>query len=254
VKMKACLALLVLAAMAASASAAKLVVIATNSGTGSPPVDGAFPPVAAGAKGFLIGIDNNTPEDVASPLAFQDLTFASPGLIQRLAPNAAAAEAIPSPNVQLRNEALAANGLDPVPGSTFGANDSWWWNQAQTVNGQTLTLGPISTGIQGGLPGGPMIMTGTYNASGNVEHGVWRLAYVEITQDALITGILAAGPNGGQFSYDLALGTPDPLKMSHSAILRFSDGTIQPVPEPSTIVLAALGLVGLGVGAWRRRK
>lgn len=242
-KMKACLALLALVAMATSASAAKLVVIAVNSGTGL--VANAFPPVAAGSKGFLIGIDNTA--DILAPLSFQDLTFSGPGLVQRLAPNAFAAEAIPSPNVNLRNEALSANIPDPVAGSTFGANDSWWWNQVQ----DGLTLAAVSTGLQGGLPGGPMTYTASFNTIGNVPAGVWRTVYIVATGDAALSGILASG----QLGFDLATGAHLPNNSVPSvARLDFASGTIVPIPEPSTLVLAALGLVGLGVGAWKRRK
>jgi hypothetical protein len=245
VKMKACLALLALVAMATSASAAKLVVIATNSGTGNPPVSGSNVPVApAGAKGYLIGLDNST--DPVAPLAFQDLTFQGPGLVQRLAPAAAAAELIPSQNVQLRSEALAANATDgPGAPATFGGNDSWWWNQAQ----DGLTLAPVATGIVGGLPGGPMTMTGSYNLSGSVPAGVWRLAYLVVTADTNISGLLASG----QIPFN-ALGENPATAPSGAIMLRYSDGAIVRVPEPSTIALASMGLVALTVGAWRRRK
>lgn len=258
-KMKACLALLALVAMATSANAARLVVLAVNSGTGT--IANAFPPVAAGAKGFLIGIDNST--DPVQPLAFQDMTFSGPGLVQRLAPNAAASELIPSQNVQLRSEALSANGSDAVAGSTFGANDSWWWNRGQNPDPPGgpgglggFTLSPVSTGIVGGLPGGPMTMTGTYNPSGTVPAGQWRMAYIVATGDVNITGILA----GGQDGYNFVTGALNPSiggstkYASPPAVLRFSDGQIAAVPEPSTIALTALALVGLGVGAWKRRK
>lgn len=218
-KTKAGLTLVVIVAMATVASAAKLVVLATNSGNGT--VTGSQPPVSpVGAKGFLIGIDNTT--DPLAPLAFQNITFSGPNLVQRLAPNSFAGGDLDSPNVQTRSEAGTANGPDPVAGSTFARNDSWWWNQAQ----DGLTLGPVATGIQGGLPGGPMTMTGSYNLSGNVPPGQWRLAYVLATGDINVSGLLASGAVG----FD-ALGRP-PGTPPLGIILDFDLGTfVQGPPQ-----------------------
>ena len=81
---RAIFALVLVLAISANSRAAKLVVLAVNSGTGT--TSGAQPPVSpAGAKGFLIGIDNTS--DPLAPLAFQDLTFSGPNLVQHLAPN-----------------------------------------------------------------------------------------------------------------------------------------------------------------------
>jgi hypothetical protein len=38
------------------------------------------------------------------------------------------------------------------------------------------------------------------------------------------------------------------------AVLGADTGTTSPVPEPSTIVLLATGLVGIGFAAWRRNR
>ena len=139
------------------ARGAKLVVIAVNSGrtpiapsetplTDQPPVD---PP---GAKGFLIGVDNSM--GPSGHLLFA-LTFTSPNLVQRLAVNSLANETLNSADVQLRSDALVANLFDLVPDSHFASNDSWWWDAAQTVNGQTLTLSQINPGIQAACRAAP---------------------------------------------------------------------------------------------------
>lgn len=129
---RAILASAVVLAFSTNSQAAKLVVMAVNSGTST--AAGTRPAIAPpGAKGFLIGIDNTT--DPLAPLAFQEMTFSGPNLVQRLAPNSAsiAIGALDNPNVQTRSQSLVANAFDPIVGSTFGANDSWWWDQAYTA-------------------------------------------------------------------------------------------------------------------------
>jgi PEP-CTERM motif len=270
VKMKACIALLAVVAIAANANAAKLVVISTNSGTGS--TNGAFPPVGPGQMGFLIGIDCST--DPQAPLGFQNVTFSGP-IVQRLAPVAAStvnpdadppANFLASPIVQTRSQALIANANgDGVAGSTFGANDSWWWDSSQTVGGTAYSLTPLPPEVSpptdpptflpdyigGAATGDPMtVLAGSYKISGSVNPGVYRLAYLVTTGPVLIQATLASGQNG----FDPLGGGGTPGYAGGQAMLTM-DGQIVPVvPEPSTIVLAALGLVGLGVGAWRRRK
>lgn len=233
--------------LATTAHAAKLVVMAVNSGTGT--LSNAQVPVVPGAKGFLIGIDNSA--DVLAPLAFQDITFHGPNLVQRQAPNTFALGILESPNVQLRNEALIANGNDPVDGSTFARNDSWWWNQAYTVGATTLTLAPVSTGIQGGLPGGPMTMTATYNPVGHVPPGIWPIAYIVATGNVLVSGILSNGQDGFDLGFGIRLrnnSTPS------AATLVFEYEGFNLIPEPSTFVLAGLALGGFVVCSWMRRR
>lgn len=233
-------ALVLLLAMTSVATAAKLVVISVDSGTGATP--GTQPPVdPLGANGFLIGIDNSS--DPLQPLAVQNLTFSGPGFVQRLAPKSVLDGNLVSPNVQLRSEALLANASDSVAGSTFGGNDSWWWDQVQ--NG--LTLSPVATGIQGGLPGGPMTMTGTFNISGAVPGDVWRTAYIVATGDVTISVLIASGQHG----FD-PLGNPS--QTGGTALLSYGTASIVPVPEPSSFVLAALGLIGLAAWGWRWKR
>ncbi len=256
---KTCLTALALAAVASSAQAAKLVVVAVNAisfdeNTGDvtqPFVNGSSPPTAtapAGAKGFVIAIDNSadpvdppTPTGPAGkPLAVQDLTFSGP-IVQRRSPS------IPRPPVQTKEIAIARHGQnDAGLGNPYLLqNDSWWWvdgafpqltgPDTAPVDGNPdwlIALTPVHTGILGGAnpPAvGTMTITATYNSAGSAPPGVWRFAYVVATGDVYITGILA----GGQEGYDFATGIPmDDKNVPSAAILRYATGQIVPVPEP----------------------
>lgn len=228
---------------ASQAHAAKLVVMAVNSGLSSPPVAGSAPPaLPAGAKGYLIGIANNTPQDVLAPLAIQDMTFT--GVEQIRSPTAA------HPPVQTKEIAISRDDVIDTGGmgTYFGKNDSWWWiDSEETADNGGLV--PTSTGILGGLPGGPMTMTGSYNPTGNVPAGVHPMAYIVATGDVMISGELA----NLKLSFDFVDGTQIGFRGTQSqAILRFSDGQIVHVPEPGTFLLFVLGLIGFAAHAVRR--
>jgi len=236
-------------AIVANSHAAKLVVMAVNSGDGT--TAGAQPPtLPPGAKGFLIGIDNHA--DPIAALAFQDLTFSPTHLVQRLAPNSVAMGTLSSPNVQTQSQAITANSHDDPDGpggTTFAADDSWWWNTPYTVGSTTLTLTQVSTGIQGGAPGGNMTMTASYNTLDVTPAGIWPIAYIVVTGDMLISGILA----GGQTGFDLHTGSIVPNKTTPTqAYLDFETETF-PSPEPSTFVLAGMAIGGFAIGGWIRR-
>jgi hypothetical protein len=96
-----------------------------------------------------------------------------------------------------------------------------------------------------------MTMTGSFNLSGNVPAGMWRTAYIVTTENAIIASgsILASGQQG----FDV-LGNPVASGGHYQpAILDYETGQIVPIPEPSTLVLAGMALVGLAL-AWKRRK
>jgi hypothetical protein len=239
--------LLALTTLVSQANAAKLVLVAVNSGTSNPPVmDRSQGPVVPGAKGFLFAVDSTT-DPPNQPLGFQDLTFSGPNIVQRLADNSFANEFLDSPHVQTRSQSLVANTSDPVAASTFGRNDSWWWNATQ--NG--LSLAPVSTGIEGGLPGGPMTMTGTFNLSGDVPPGKWLVAYVVATGNFNVSGLLAPGTDSSR-RFNVLGDLPNSPNYNAPSIFYFNQESFI-IPEPSSLVLFSLALIGL-MAAQRGRR
>ncbi len=237
-----------IAMLTTTAQAARLVVMAVNSGDGTTP--GAQPPSAVpGAKGFLIGINNLS--DPIAALAF-DLTFSPLHLVQRLAPNSVTMGTLMSQIVQTRSQAITANSNDDpdgTGGTSFASNDSWWWNGPYTVGSTTLSLNPISSGIQGGDAGGSMKMIGQYQSGtsdNNAPPGVWPIAYIVATGDISISGLLASGQNG----FDPC---GFPTRQGGMTYLEFDDEYIY-CPESSSLVLSGMGLIVLGVLARRPRK
>ncbi len=94
-----------------------------------------------------------------------------------------------------------------------------------------------------------MTLTGSFNLVGATcptACGCWRTWSPRVTCPS--TGIIAYGQQGA----NMVTGVLGP-KVPSQAILRYSDGTIQPVPEPSTLVLAGLALVGLAFACKRRK-
>jgi PEP-CTERM motif/Thrombospondin type 3 repeat len=146
---------------------------------------------------------------------------------------------------------------------TFDANPevASVWSFAVTLTGpQTVTPGlglSIPMTIAGGNNLGP---------TGVVWAGWPDYVVLELQVDG---GLVAAHWIGGHSETSLDLTAGDLIALgldigSHSLTATASDlvvapgpsSTIQivPIPEPSTVTLAAIGLVGFGAFGWRRRK
>jgi hypothetical protein len=242
--MKAFLAVVAIAAMATSAQAVALKLQAINTaGNSTPalPTMGTLPPtLTPNAKGFMIRI---LPEDGASvPLGIQNLNVTGSGLVQVPGPQAyvdADPTALKDPlRVQTRGEAngsrdyLNDNGL---PALNYPREDTYLASTNWSIVSTPPSVQPS------GNPGDTLWNIGgaAFSVGSNVPdngQGIDFL-YLVTTADARIKVLIARGQTGTSLDY----------------VLNYEAMTLAPIPEPSTIVLAGLGLVGL-VFAWRRRK
>lgn len=255
-KLRALGALLALAAMASMASAANVVIWSVNTGQTTNPTQGTMgtnsPQSTPGAKGFLLAIDFSMDGLGEVFTAVQDFEVMGP-IVQWQDPIYASDNALPNDDVQERSHALLVNadGQDMPPGaSNFLREDSYWWDSNQTVAGQAVAWNDLF--IEDGTPGdGKMTYTGQLGSTGtNVGQGIARLIYVVTTGDLEIRGVIArtadpqnaTDPGGG------------PVGSGGYVVLHFDTMTLEYVPEPSSFVLAGLGVVALAFGAWRRRK
>jgi hypothetical protein len=136
------------------------------------------------------------------------------------------------------NNVFAADALDPYAANSFGnaipaGNDS-------ITNWQGFVSGALITGVS---PGPPPYFNPAVPASSA------PLPYTAVTHGPmLIPGSLVNPVFGAFFSFDLA-SAGDQLILYSSAEVGFS-----PVPEPSTWVLCAIGLVALPLVRRRARR
>lgn len=316
-RIRAFLAAVVVLAMATSAQAISLVVMATNSAPG-----------VAGAKAYTIGV-KVTAADVAAgganPVLFvQNVTFTGNGInpvntANTKAPNANV------PDVQTLQTSFVDTNLDAPPDNAgMSANgikamyqDSWWYNSS-TGNGLlqgvvdsagdpgivttnpagdgsgVYALGPIAavgttgytffpSGAPGIVPanataGQTMTYSGLFGPTGadfwnpsaggpftDPNHilgdllvangGSLTVALAQIVSKGNIN--VPSAINGGAGTF-LEMGTPiynvlgGPVAQDPGAFLDYGNNVIRS-PEPGSIVLAGLGVLGLAL-AWRRRK
>jgi hypothetical protein len=250
--MKLSLALLALAAMATSASAAKLVTLAMNSGidTSSPYVNNLPPNLPPGTKGFLIGIDIED-NQVGVPLGVQNIQFNN--VVHQQGQLDELGDAYPTPlNMTTRSSAqlqeLNDAALNAPATNAYRRSDTYVMDNVQPgIVGVWTAVGP---GFEGGDPGDTFFrITGSLGLPSAVTGpGVVQLAYVIAAGDVPISanGVIARGNVG----FDPGGNAPG---SAPGYLLDFETGEIRPIPEPSTVVLAGLAMVGLAVGAWRRK-
>lgn len=97
-----------------------------------------------------------------------------------------------------------------------------------------------------------MAFTASFNPVGTVPRRAdWKVAYIVATGDVRISGILASGQKG----FELVSG----LQSFHntdiqSAVLDFEFEGFLRVPEPSTLAMSAIGLLGFAFAGWKRGK
>jgi len=212
-----------------------LVVMAVNSGGDLvAPYDFIPPTMTPGAKGFLIGVD--TGDFVAvDALAVTPMTFSGLGLIHK---QGIVNEGDPPtlalfPQIMTRYE---ANRQSTVDANNYVPEDTYLIDKKSSSMGWGL----ISVGAAGGSASDHFLtIYATPSATGGTPNGVYPLTYVVTTGDLAISGVIVRGGAGGIGWTPLGQRT----NFGGTAVLDFASGTI--VPEPTSLLLAALGMIGL---------
>jgi hypothetical protein len=205
------------------------------------------PQLTPGAKGFVIRL---FPEDGLSlNIGVKDLSVTGSGLVQFAAPPefldvnfGGDPSNLKDPlRVQTRPEAVEAQNfttdvlLTPL---NYPREDSYLVN-LWSVLGNMVTPPSVQPS---GNPGDELwnITEAIYDVGRNIPDDGQGLDFIYLvtTADVRMQLILVRGKVGEPLDYTLD----------------FETMTLAPTPEPSTLVLAALALVGLTIAAWRRRR
>jgi len=212
--------------------AAKFVVMAVNSGRDTTSPYLFDPPVLTpGAKGFLIGLDTGSFGSLL-PVAFQDLTFHGPGLVNFDGIDLSNSNLRYSPKVMTRDEALS-QGLDDGDLRRYQRDDTYFF--ASTPNASwSYDVGP---GLEGGEAGGTYLRATAYTNAVQPNR-VIPAFYVVSTGDLTVSGFIAVQQDG----FDV-LGNPI-THDDHGATARldFASGTLlsaTPPTLPGTLIACA---------------
>ena len=221
-----------LPALSAKAVNPHLVVMAVNSGGDLvAPYDFDPPTLTPGAKGFLIGVDTGDLFAVDA-LVVNPMSFSGPGLVHKQG-IVNANKLAKFPRIMTRHEADAQSIVDVT---NYVPEDTYLIDKLSSSMG----FDPVGEQFLGGLSTDHFFTVyATPNPSGGVPMGVYPLAYVVATSDVGISGVIGWGGQGALSWTPLG----ELSRFGGTAVLDFASGTI--VPEPSSLVLAALGVIGM---------
>ena len=155
------------------------------------------------------------------------------------------------------NYQFEINDVNALPGTGIAGNDPGWDLMAMigTLTISATNTNPFEIELVGLTLGNAV---GVVNDFNNTATYAWMIAdsgpnVIGYAPDKFLiddTQFVSANPYGGTFNVVLGSsvgGDDSQVWLTYSA-------NVEAVPEPGTFILAALGLVGLGCFAWRRRR
>jgi hypothetical protein len=252
--------MLFVCAMSPSAHAARLVVLAVNSGGDlRAPYQLQPPTMTPGAKVFLIGIDTEDDSTLESALAVSQLRFVSTpfgNVVNQQVDHPNDGQLLRYPKILRLSEAQAFGNPDEID---YRRDDSYIIDNATPTPAGTQYWSLFYPDEVEPSPRGSAIdFTASFGALHSTDRFVVPVAYVVTTGCVDVSGVLLLG---SEMYFDVLGGHYDHVNPSVTeAHLDFATGKIVPglaseecVAEPASWIMASLVAAVLAVSVWRRK-
>ena len=218
-------ALVVAIAIGSTADAARLVVMAVDSGADLTAPTTSCRPCSRRAKGFLIGVDTEDVDSVV-PLSVSDIQFQGPGLVNRDGIDLSDGILFTPPKIMRRSEALLQGAAD---GISYTREDTYMLDQVQSTPQGLVAWTPLV--LAGGGSSDNFLSVTAYSGIQPTSGGIWPLAYVVTTSDLTVSGSIGHGSQGIFQSFDVNGRPIVNVNFAHDAVLHLN-GELTLSPNP----------------------